>query len=782
MPLKKKLEPRPIEVIDGRPLSSGLVTHETTPLSLHVGLHSELLVFDVVKLGHYPVILGVSWLKKHNPTVIWSLHELRFDLCAKTCGGPFPTVTAFPEFPDSSSFEEHSAALPDVSLISSDALQNSKTHDELFLMSVSSANANEENSPPVETIVPLVYHQFLDIFSKEAADQLPPSRSYDHRIPLIDGGSPPHGPIYSLSEVELNALSLYLDENLKKGFIRPSSSPAGAPILFVKKKDGSLRLCVDYRGLNKVTVKNRYPLPLISELLDRLQGATIFTRIDLRGAYNLVRIASGEEWKTAFRTRYGHYEYLVMPFGLTNAPATFQNLMNDVLREYLDQFVIVYLDDILIYSKNETEHVEHVMLVFNKLRSAGLFCKAEKCEFHKPEVEFLGYVMSSEGVKMDPSKVACIRSWPPPTSVKELQVFLGFANFYRRFIKNYAIVTAPLTTLLKKDVLWNFHTAALQAFETLKSAFITAPILMHFDPSLKIVIETDASDYALGAILSQIHPDNRTHPVAFYGRKFSAAEINYDIYDKEMLGVISAIQEWRAYLEGSRLPFTILTDHKNLEYFTSARSLNRRQARWAEFLAGYEFEIVYRPGQRNGKADALSRRHDFRPEKGENDLRNIKSVIRPDQFILGTSSLTSVSAQSFRDRIIECLQTDDFFLSVSKYLDDQTLERPPEVNARLNSLSVKNNVLLRDGKLYVPDNESLRLDIFRKCHDSPAAGHYGHQKTFELVSRNFWWPGMRKMIIKYINTCEQCQRNKTPRHKPFGLLKPLPIPSRPLKS
>ena len=244
----------------------------------------------------------------------------------------------------------------------------------------------QEETPP--TTIPERYKQFQDVFEKKNADILPEHRPYDCAIDLQDGAQPPFGPIYNLSQNELTTLREYIDENLAKNFIRHSKSPAGAPILFVKKKDGSLRLCVDYRGLNKVTVKNRYPLPLISGLLDQLGQAKIYTKIDLRGAYNLVRIKEGDEWKTAFRTRYGHFEYNVMPFGLTNAPAIFQHLMNDVFREYLDRFVVCYLDDILIYSKDVEEHEEHVKLVLQKLREKGLYAKAEKCAFHQPKVEF----------------------------------------------------------------------------------------------------------------------------------------------------------------------------------------------------------------------------------------------------------------------------------------------------------------------------------------------------------------------------------------------------------
>ena len=276
------------------------------------------------------------------------------------------------------------------------------------------------------------------------AEILPPHRSYDHKIPLKEGFTPSFGPLYSLSKPELQALRQWIDENLSKGFIRASSSPAGAPILFVKKKDSSLRLCVDYRGLNEGTIKNRYPLPLIRETLMQLSRARYYTTLDIRGAYNLLRMAEGEEWKTAFRTCYGLFKSLVMPFGLTNAPADFQQFINDVLHPFLDNFCTAYLDDILIYSDTLQEHTIHVKQVLEVLAKAGLHLKLEKCEFHRTEVTYLGLIISNEGVKMDPRKVKAITKWESPRNHHDVRAFLGFANFYRRFIKGYSSVVTPI--------------------------------------------------------------------------------------------------------------------------------------------------------------------------------------------------------------------------------------------------------------------------------------------------------------------------------------------------
>ncbi|MBW0571496.1 hypothetical protein O181_111211 [Austropuccinia psidii MF-1] len=339
----------------------------------------------------------------------------------------------------------------------------------------------EEEPEEVETVmkvVPSVYHQYLDVFSKVKAERLPPHRACDHHIEL-EGSLPPVGVIYSLSKQESDTLRAYISKNVEKGFIWPSSSLTGAPVLFVKNKYGGLPLCVDYRKLNAVTRKNKYPVPPMNQLLNVFNGSSIFSKIDLRGAYNLLRIKEGDEHLTCFRTKYGSFEYLVMPFGLTNAPASFQNLVNDIFQDLLDVFVVVYLDDIMVFSKSEEEHVTHVSTVLSRLRANNLFAKASKCLFHVSSVEYLGYVVSSEGLKMDQAKVQQILNWPPPRNLKALQSFLGFANFYRRFIKNYSKKISSLTSFLKKDSCFPLNEEALSQFHQLQEAFTTAPILLY---------------------------------------------------------------------------------------------------------------------------------------------------------------------------------------------------------------------------------------------------------------------------------------------------------------
>ncbi|KAI2643813.1 Transposon Tf2-9 polyprotein [Labeo rohita] len=430
--------------------------------------------------------------------------------------------------------------------------------------------------------IPVPYRDLAEVFSKRRAALLPPHRPYDLAIDLVPGAVPPRGHLYSLSAAEHQAMEEYVAEGLRAGTIRPSSSPAAAGFFFVKKKDGGLCPCVDYRGLNQLTIKNRHPLPLTNTALDTLSGARFFTKLDLRSAYNLVRIREGDEWKTAFITPTGHYETLVMPFGLCNSPSVFQQFINDVLRDMLGRWCYAYLDDILVYSKTLEEHTQHVRAVLRRLLAHQLFCKLEKCAFHQHSTTFLGFVISSQGVAMDPQKLEAVRSWPLPTSLKQLQRFLGFANFYRRFIQGFSATAAPLTALTKPSRgEFQLTPEAIQAFKKLCHLFTTAPVLLHPDLTKPFVVEVDASDV---------------------GQR-------YGVGDRELLAIKWALEEWRHWLQGGSDPFTVWTDHQNLTVIRQTKQLNPRQARWALFFEHFNFHLSYRPGSKNTKADAISRQH-----------------------------------------------------------------------------------------------------------------------------------------------------------------------------
>ena len=470
---------------------------------------------------------------------------------------------------------------------------------------------------------------YSDVFLAQNAEKLAPYRDIDLAIELQPGKEPPYGPIYPLSPRELETLKEWLEENLKKGFIQESKSLAGAPILFTPKKDGGLRLCVDYRGLNAVTIKNRYPLPLISEIMDRVTRAKYFSKIDLKDAYYRLRIKTGDEWKTAFRTRYGHYEFLVVPMGLTNSPATFQAYINKALHGLVDDFCIVYLDDILVFSKTEEEHDQHLQRVCERLREAELYAKPSKCQFYQTEIEFLGFIIGTQGIRMDPKRVQTIKEWEghPPKSYRDLQVLLGFCNFYRRFIKNYSNIAKPLTSLLKgsqnRRKTGNFSKEwgerQQQAFLELLGTFQKAPLLRHYDPELPIRLEADASDAALGGVLSQLQKDtNKWHPIAFFSKQFKGAEIHYSTPDKELMAIVECFKHWRHYIEGSPHTIEVWSDHQNLQGFMKQPKINGRQARWLVYLTPYDFIIKHRPGLLN-PADGPSRRPDYKAQ-GEPSL------------------------------------------------------------------------------------------------------------------------------------------------------------------
>ena len=570
----------------------------------------------------------------------------------------------------------------------------------------------DEETDEIETVmerVPDAYHTFLDVFSKVKADKLPPHRAYDHHIEL-EGPMPPVGPIYSLSHHEKEALQAYIAENIEKGFICPSTSSTGAPVLFVRKKDGGLQLCVDYCKLNAVTRKNRYPIPPMTHLLTVFSGSTIFSKIDLRGAYNLLRIKEGDEHLTAFRTQFGSFEYLVMPFGLTNAPASFQCLVNDIFADLLTICVVVYLDEILIFSKNFTEHTAPVCAVFNRLWKNNLYAKASKCEFHASSVDYLGYFISRSGIEMDNSKVQKILDWPPPTNKKALQQFLGFSNFYCRFIINYSRKVHLLTALTGADPIFPLSPGALQQFEDLKVAFTKAPVLRHFDFSLQTFLETDASDYALGAVLTQVSLDGSKHPIAFDSRKLGSAELNYEIHNKELLAIVWAIKIWRAYLLSLSSPFEVLTDHLSLKYFMTSKVLTHCQARWAEFLSEFDFTIVYRPGKQSIVPDVLSRRDNVYPKGGmpyaEKNPANVKQLLKQTDF--EPSRIFFISAKQVDKQLETLIQSQISNKSTQQII--QKLHKKEQVKSYL--IDPDTGLLIFQNRIAIPkEDEQLQLEI-----------------------------------------------------------------------
>ena len=435
-------------------------------------------------------------------------------------------------------------------------------------------------TPRLNTTPDWIKDEYSDVFLDGLPPGIPPERKVIHEIPLYPDSPPQFRGIFRLSQLELQELRKQLSQLLKDGKISPSISPYGAPVLFAKKKDGGLRMCIDYRALNSQIIKNRYALPRIDDLLDQLYGAKRFSKIDLISGYWQIAIAKADRYKTAFRTRYGHYEFNIMPFGLINASATFQSLMNDIFRDMLDVCVVVYLDDILIYSKNDEDHEKHVRQILQRLREHQLYARSSKCTFFTDTVEYLGHIIGSDGIKPNPALVKAIIEFPQSHTLKELQSFLGLANYYRKFIKNYSKISLPLTDALQnasnsRSVI--FTNAMIQAFNDLKTALTNDPCLQLSDPDdeYEVIMDASEDEATVGAVLTQYG-----HPIAFESKKLNPHQRNYPVHDKEMCAIMHALDRWRSFLLGRH--FKIYTDHRSLVYLKTQPNLNQRQLRWME--------------------------------------------------------------------------------------------------------------------------------------------------------------------------------------------------------
>ncbi|QRV99243.1 Transposon Tf2-7 polyprotein [Ceratobasidium sp. AG-Ba] len=707
IPLTPLVNPRTVIAIDGKELPNKIKSKTT--LEVEIEGWTFDVTFFVMDLGDTDMILGLDWLQEADPDINWKTLEISWK------GRPL-TAKAGKEIP----------------------------------------------------AIPEEFMEFIDVFSEELFKKLPEHRSFDCNIDFVEGSDlPKPAKVYPLSPIESRTIKEFIDQELADGKIRPSKSPIASPCFFVKKKDGSLRLVTDYRKINNITIPDQFPMPLQVELVDQVKNAKIYSKLDLRWGFNNIRIKEGDEWKTAFRTAYGIYEYLVMPFGLKNAPAVLQRMMNDIFRHLLGVTVVVYMDDILIFSEKEEEHAEHVKEVLKILRENNLYAKLSKCEFFVKKVIFLGLVITPEGISMEEEKIKAIMEWGAPRKIKEVQAFLGFVNFYRRFIAEFSKIARPLHDLTKKDTKFEWTQECQQAFEEIKKRVSQDPVLIHPDPDKPFILETDASGIAIGAILSQRGEDGYLHPVAYLSKSYNDAQRNYDTANKELLAIVESLKHWRIYLEGTILPVTVFTDHRNLERWKNAETFNRRHARWHMELASFNFEIHYRPGKMSNKPDALSRRHDH------------EDIPNPQQIMINAERFKGFKANIEID-IISMIReslSDDESLTTLIASTKKKEDLPPSIRKQYDKYEWKEDLLWYEGRIVIPENKEIRLAILEMHHDNPIAGHQGQARTLELISRRYYWPAMKQQVNRFVETCEICQRSKG--HKQYAPQKPLPIPQKP---
>lgn len=684
--------------------------------------HTFTADLRVVDLGGYDAVLGVDWLAPFGDTVCnWQAQTMRFQYNGET--------VYLEGIQDTTQCVATEA--------SAEQLSNWYSGNDIWASAlVTATQSGESHNVPPE--ISVVLQQYESVFGEPT--ELPPHRTYDHSVPLTADAHPFNLRPYRYTPLQKDEIERQVAAMLKAGTIFPSASPFASPVLLVKKKDGSWRFCVDYRRLNSLTVKNKFPLPVIDELLDELAGTLYFSKLDLRAGYHQIRMCPDDEIKTAFKTHHGHFHFRVMPFGLTNAPATFQCLMNSIFAPQIRKFVLVFVDDILVYSRSLKDHVQHLITVFETLARHHLFVKRSKCSFAQQSMEYLGHIISAQGVATDPAKTAAMVQWPRPSTITELRGFLGLTGYYRKFVRNYGLMAKPLTNLLKKkSFLWT--DAATDAFEQLKIAMTTTPVLVLPDFTIPFEVETDACDYGIGAVLMQ-----RGHPVAYLSKALGEANKQLSIYEKEFLAVMLAVDKWRSYLQ--RGPFVIKTDHRSLCHLEDQQLHTDLQRRAMTKLVGLQFTFQYKKGVENTAADALSR----------------------------TGPLFAICA------ISDCAPQWVQEVIHSYDLDNEATNLRAELAIcpdPVKGLHLANGLIKKEGQVWVGANAGLRTKLIHAMHSSAVGGHSGIHATYQRIKRSFYWPGLKQDVENLVKQCETCQRAKHELLPPAGKLQPLPIPKGP---
>ena len=737
--ISSRLAPRNVRGSGSVSLADGSKKPVCGPVELlfEVQDRSMKAVFLVTELK-FEAILGLPWLAQvqASATIDWVNKSLRFNK-VETKAAPPPSRVIM------SAIELNSMLADDVD-----------GEDEVFVISI------QKVLEPDSRVSKLV-KEYSSVFPDALPLELPPDRGSAFRIVLRPGTRPKVRPMKRYSHTDMESLKKEIESLLNAGLIKTSESEFGAQILFVNKKDGTRRMVIDYRSLNEDTVRDVYPLPLIDQIFDRLGDARIFSKLDLRSGYHQQLLESGDTYKTAFRTPMGNFEFLVLPFGLTNAPAAFVRMIGKVFpAKQFENFMVPYLDDLLVFSKNVDDHLLHLRRVLERLKESRLFAKLSKCTFGVSEVEYLGFLVGADGIRSDPAKVEAINKMVAPKNVPELRSFLGMVVYFSRFIKGFADTTTPLNALIKKGVPFVWASEHQHAFDSLKRSLSSAPVLRPFDPRHEIVVQTDASDRAVGAVLLQRAPSGPLRPVAFLSRTLSPAEVKYSAQEKEAAAVVHAFKKWEHYLMG--VGFQLETDHQSFIHLKESKTPSPRLTRWLDFLAEFHYKATYRPGATNNTADCLSR------------------------LVPMISAISGPAADGdMLEKIKAGYDKDTYFGPVYKalVLNEKVVTR---YKRRLTHFYAKDGLLFfRDSpqdRTCIPDSPELKLLLMSEGHDAVTSGHLGVENTYAALSRRFFWPRMGRSVEKFVRGCSICQRTKADHGATPGLLKPLEIPARPFES